>query len=53
MSIAIQRRLSLKEAFVRLQPWSETRVHDAEMAADMFNLKTHRDTEELENYEEI
>ncbi len=53
LTLAIQRQITLKEAFIRLGSWSDTRVHDVEIAADMFNLKTHRDIEELEIYEAI
>lgn len=53
LSLAIQRQTTLKKAFLKLGPWGETRVHDSEITADMFNLKTHNDIEELENYEAL
>ena len=31
----------------------EVRVHDVDLAADMFNLKTHLDNEELITYENV
>lgn len=40
-NFAISRRITLKEAFLRLGPWQEVRVRDENDIVDVFNLENH------------
>jgi hypothetical protein len=44
-SIAIEQQISLKNAFRKMGPWTEPRVTDGDLVADMFNLSTHQELE--------
>ncbi len=52
-NIAMEKAISLKQAFMAIGPWAEARLFDTAKAADMFNIKTHADSPEWEHYEAL
>lgn len=41
LSLAVDRKCTLKSAFLELGPWADVRVEDSEEATDMFNILSH------------
>jgi hypothetical protein len=39
--LAAAERLSMKQAFLRIGPWTDVRIRDADDVADFFNLENH------------
>jgi hypothetical protein len=39
--LAIEKRISMKEAFLEIGPWTDVRVRNSDDVADFFNLENH------------
>jgi 5-methylcytosine-specific restriction endonuclease McrA len=50
-AVAINMQLTLRQALLKLGHWADLRLHDSNEICDMFNLKTHQETDRLQEYE--